>query len=241
VLTIINVLTASLLVYISLIEKGDFDLPALISEAGVRCRRCRTGACAVLHGTWYRKQVTDLSSGMIYRHVPILRVVFCDGSSTSLKHAELWRGRYTASSVLETTSHFLADGLGETLEWTMYAGGGEQMVSERTLRRWARRVVSRLAPLGDYLGLAAPPEVVTLAEKLAWLLAQIEPADLLRFRRWTGYGLLDKPAPEPKTSHSTVRPRPGHLSPAPPHDPPSRYLPRGTRYGPHRSKPPPEG
>ncbi len=239
-LTIINVLTASLLVYISLIENGDFDLAALVAEAGVRCRRCRTGACAVLHGTWYRKQVTDLSSGAVYRQVPILRVIFCDGSSTSLKHAELWRGRYTVSSVLETTSHVLADGLGEALEWTMYAGGGEQMVSERTLRRWARRVVSRQAPLGDLLGLPASPGVVTLAEKLACLLAQVQPADLLRFRVLTGYGLLDKPSQPAKASHTTARPRPGHLSPAPPHDPPSRYLPRGTRYGPHRSKSPPE-
>jgi len=242
VLTIINVLTASLIVYISLIENGDFDLAALISSAGVRCSRCGSGACAVLHGKWYRKQVTDLSTGMVYRHVPILRVIFCDGSSASLPPAELWRGRYTVSSVLETTVHVLASGVNEALEWTMYAGGGEQMVSERTLRRWTRRVVSRLGPLSDYLGLPAQPaEAATPAEKLAWLLDQVEPADLLRFRRLTGYGLLDKSAPEPKTSHSTARPRPGRLSPAPPHNPPSRYLPRGTRYGPHRSKPPSEG
>jgi hypothetical protein len=241
VLKIINVLTASLVVYISLIENGDFDLAALVSAAGVRCSRCGTGACAVLHSKWYRKQVTDLSTGAIYRQVPILRVIFCDGSSPSLKHAELWRGRYTVSSVLETTIHVLAHGLNEALEWTMYSGGGEQMVSERTLRRWTRRVVPRLGPLSDYLGLVAPPEAVTPAEKLAWLLDRIEPADLLRFRTLTGYGLLDKPAPEPKTSHSTARPRPGHLRPAPPHNPPSRYLPRGSRYGPHRSKPPPEG
>lgn len=240
-LTIINVLTASLVVYISLIESGDYDLAALVLEAGVRCSRCGTGACAVLHGKWYRKQVTDLSSGAIYRHVPVLRVAFCDGSSESLMHAELWRGRCTVSSVLETTSRVLADGIGETLEWTMYAGGGEQMVSERTLRRWARRVEVRLAPLGDYLDLAAPVEAVTQAEKLTLLLDQVEPEDLLRFRTLTGYGLLDKPAAEPKTSHSTARPRPGHLSPAPPHNPPSRYLPRGSRYGPHRSKPPPKG
>ncbi len=240
-LTIINVLTASLVVYISLIENGNFDLAALVSAAGVRCSRCGTGACAVLHSKWYRKQVTDLSTGAVHQHVPILRVIFCDGSSTSLKHAELWRGRYTISSVLETINHVLAAGLNEALEWTMYAGGGEQMVSERTLRRWTRRVVSRLGPLSDYLGLVAPPEAVTPAEKLALLLDQIEPADLLRFRTLTGYGLLDKPAPEPKTSLTTVRPRPGHLPPAPPHDPPSHYLPRGTRYGPHRSKPPPEG
>ncbi len=74
-LTIINVLTASLIVYSSLIEKGAFDLAALVSEAGIRCRRCGTGACAVLHGKWYRKQVTDLSSGTVYRQVPILRVI----------------------------------------------------------------------------------------------------------------------------------------------------------------------
>lgn len=160
VLTIINVLTASLVVYISLIERGDFDLAALVREAGVQCSQCRSGACAVLHGKWYRKQVTDLSTGAIYRQVPILRVIFCDGSSLSLKHAELWRGRYTVSSVLETTGHVLADGIGEALEWTMYAGGGEQMVSERTLRRWTRRVVPRLGPLSDYLGLVVPPEAV---------------------------------------------------------------------------------
>jgi len=241
VLTIINVLTASLLVYISLIENGDFDLAALVSAAGVRCSCCGTGACAVLHSTWYRKQVTDLSSGMVYRQVPILRVIFCDGSSPSLKHTELWRGRYTVSSVLETTSHVLASGVNEALEWTMYAGGGEQMVSERTLRRWTRRVVSRLAPLSDYLGLTAPTEAVTPVEKQVWLLEQVEPADLLRFRTLTGYGLLDKPAGEPKTSHSTTRPRPGHPHPAPPHNPPSRYLPRGSRYGPHHCKTPPEG
>lgn len=240
-LTVINVLTASLVVYISLVEQGDYDLAALVLEADVHCSRCRSGLCAVLHGKWYRKQVTDLSTGMVYRWVPILRVAFCDGSSESLRPAELWRGRYTVSSVLETTSHVLAKGINETLDWTMYAGGGEPVVSERTLRRWTRRVVSRLAPLGDLLGHPAPVEAVTLAERLVWLLEWIGSADLLRFRTLTGYGLLDKPSPPAKASRTTARPRPGHLSPASPHDPPSRYLPRGSRYGPHRSKPPPEG
>ena len=241
VLTVINVLTASLVVYISLIESGTYDLPSLVLEAGVQCSRCRSGLCAVLHGKWYRKQVTDLSTGTVYRWVPILRVAFCDGSSASLSHAELWRGRCTVSSVLETTSHVLAHGLNGALEWTMYAGGGEQMVSERTLRRWARRVVPRLAPLGDLLGHPAPAEAVTLAERLVWLLEWIGSADLLRFRTLTGYGLLDKPSQPANASRTTARPRPGHLRPAPPHDPPSRYLPRGSRYGPHRSKPPPKG
>ena len=234
-LTKINVLTASLLVYISLIESGDYDLAALVSEAGVRCSRCGSGACARFHDKRYRKQVTDLSTGNIYRLVPILRVAFCDGTTGTLPHAELWRGRFTVSSVLETTGHVLADGVNEALEWTMYAGGGEQLVSERTLRRWVKRVETRLAPLSHYLGLAAPPE-----EPMR-LLDRIEPEDLLCFRRLAGYGLLDKPATDPKTSHTTVRPRPSHLRPSPPPDPPSRYLPRGSRYGPHRSKPPPEG
>lgn len=241
-LSIINVLTASLIVYISLIERGDFDLSALVREAGVRCSRCDSGACGRLHGKRYREKVTDLSSGAVYRQVPILRVVFCDGTSASLPHAELWRGRYTVTSVLETTSHVLTDGLNEALEWTMYAGSGEQVVSERTLRRWTRRVVPRLGPLSDYLGLHAPPEAVgTPARRLVWILDRIEPEDLLRFRTLTASGLLDKSSSPPKASHTTVRPRPGHLGPAPPHDPPSRYLPRGSRYGSHRSKSPPEG
>ena len=235
-LTVINVLTASLLVYISLIESGDYELAALVLEAGVLCPYCGSGACSRFHSKRYRKQVTDLSTGDIYRQVPILRVVFCDGSTAALPHAELWRGRYTASSVLETTGYVLAKGVNKALDWASYAGRrGEQLVSERTLRRWAGRVALRLAPLSHYLGLAAP------AEGPIRLLDRIEPADLLRFRLLTGYGLLDKPASEAKSSHTTVRPRPGHLHPAPPPNPPSHYLPRGSRYGPHRSKPPPEG
>ena len=73
----------------------------------------------------------------------------------------------------------------------MYAGGGEQVVSERTLRRWTRRVVLRLAPLSHYLGLCAPAEAVTTVDKQVWLLDQVEPVELLGFRTLTGYGLLD--------------------------------------------------
>lgn len=239
--TKISLLTASLSVYISAIENGDFDLAALVSEAGVRCPRCRSRACAGIHGTWYRKKVTDLSTGDVFQQVPILRVIFCDGSSASLMHAELWRGRHTVSSVLETTSHVLEDGLGKALEWTMYAGRGEAMVSERALRRWTKRVLSRLDLLEDLLGIITSPAAGTPSKKLIRVLDRIQPVDLLRFRSLIGYAMLDKPPLPPQPAQTSARPKPGHHSPAPPHDPPSHYLPRGTRYEPHRPRFPSSG
>ncbi len=122
----------------------------------MRCPRCRSACCVHKHAWRYRKRVTDLSTGDVFENLPILRIRFCEGPTRSVMPADLWRGRFTVSSVLETVVHILRDGVGEAIEWTSCAGCGEELVSERTLRRWkkftaARLIGSALAWLGPKL------------------------------------------------------------------------------------------
>jgi len=132
---------------------GTWTLAGLLGEAGLTCSACGTAGCARPHGRRYRKRVRDLSTGDVFQDVPILRVRFCSGATPSLMPAELWRGRSTLTSVIETVAHVLRDGVEAAHEWTVYAGTGESVVSRRTLRRWrelvrARLVGSALAWLG---------------------------------------------------------------------------------------------
>ena len=108
--TIATVLASGLAGYLSALH-NDRDTQQLVQEADRVCPACGTVRCARSHAWRYRKRVTDLSTGEVFTEVPILRVQFCDGSTTSLMPAELWRGRATVSSVLETVVHVLRDGI----------------------------------------------------------------------------------------------------------------------------------
>jgi hypothetical protein len=242
-----SLLTSELSVYLSAIQSEGFDLSELVQEAGLLCPRCGSHGCPRQHAWRYRKRITDLSTGDVFEHLPILRVIFCDDSTASLMPAELWRGRTTVSSVLETVVRVHRDGIDRTLDWTSYAGDGQEMVSERTLRRWRDLVRSRLigsafAWLAPQLGLAWS-DTRDPASQLDALLDKLSGPVLLAFRATTGHGLLDRPSgPHPTSQpHSRPRPVPGRLTPAPPHDPPSKILARGSRWPPNPRGPPPTG
>ncbi|MFQ5382516.1 MAG: hypothetical protein ACE5EF_12975, partial [Dehalococcoidia bacterium] len=156
----------------------------------------------------------------------------------SLMPAELWRGKATISSALATVRHALEQGTSRTLAKLMHASDGQtDPISERTLRRLTRRIESRLAIIADAFGLCFP-STDSPAAKLE--LIPTGPERLLRFRRQFGFALLDLPPGPSKTSRTTAWPQPGSSSPAPPHDPPSEYLPRGTRCGHRRRGRPPD-
>jgi len=217
----------------------------LVDESGVRCPVCGTADCARSHAWWYRKRVQDLSTGDVFEQVPILRVLFCDGSTASLTPSDLWRGRSTVSSVLETVVHVLRDGIEQAHEWTLFGGTGESVVSRRTLRRWTDLVRTRLigsawAWLGPRLGLSWSDQADE-AEQLDGVLDHLAGSVLLGFRAVTGCAVLDKPtALAPRASYAT-RPVAGHLVPRPPHDPPSPLRPRGSWLPRHRRRAPPPG
>ena len=221
------------------------DVQQLVQEADRVCPACGTDRCARSHAWRYRKRVTDLSTGEVFTEVPILRVRFCDGSTTSLMPAELWRGRATVSSVLETVVHVLRDGVEAAAEWVGFASPtGASLVSARTLCRWRdaveRRLVgSGLAWLGPRLRLDWS-ERAPAARQLERLLDRLEEAVLLAFRAATGRAVIDKPV-RPATdrdSRSGARRVPGRLAPAPPPDPPSEIRPRRTPWRPPRRGPP---
>lgn len=217
----------------------------LVHESGVSCPVCGTTDCAQPHAWRYRKRVQDLSTGDVFEQVPILRVVFCDGSTASLMPSDLWRGRSTVGSVLETVVHVLRNGIEQAHEWTLFAGTGESVVSRRTLRRWSDLVSTRLigsawAWLGPRLGLSWSDQAET-AEQLDRVLDHLSGPVLLGFRAVTGYAVLDKPtAPAPRAPCAT-RPVAGRLAPDPPHDPPSSLRPRGSWWPRHRRRGPPPG
>ena len=212
----------------------------------MRCSRCGSGRCGKPHATWYRTRVQDLSTGEVFEQVPILRVLFCAGSTASLLPSDLWRGRSTVGSVLETVVHVLRDGIQQAHEWTLFAGTGESGVSRRPLRRWADLVHPRLgssawAWLGPPLGLSWSDQV-DAAEQLDRVLDHLAGPVLLGFRAVTGYAVLDKPTAPPPRSPCATRPVAGRLAPRPPHDPSSSlrprgaWLPRNRRRGPPPSK-----
>ena len=241
-----SILSASLRDYQAIIASGDFQLPELVAEAGLCCPRCQSAACARPHAWRFRKQVTDLSTGEVFRQLPILRICFCQGPTRSLMPAELWRGHSTVSSVLETVVHVLRDGVPQALEWTSYAEPqGQELVSERTLRRWrqgirARLVGSAWALLGpqlDWSWSQSQPE----ADQLERLLQDLTARRQLAFRAVAGYAVLDQPSvTRPAVAApSAARPVAGRLAAAPPPDPPSQRRPRGSWWPLSRRGPPP--
>jgi hypothetical protein len=224
------------------IRAGAFDLAFLVAEAGVRCGGCGDGQCARRHAWRYRKRVTDLSTGEVFEELPILRVVFCDGSTRSLPPAEVWRGRFTVTSVLETVVRVLRDGLDATYGWTVFAGAGDQVVSHRSLRRWRdmvrRRLVgSALAWLGPRLGISWS-EAEDAGSQLEHFLTKLTSSVLLVFRSVFGHAVFDKAQRSRRPTRSSSRRVAGRIEPAPPHDPPSSVLPRGAWSGPRRRAPP---
>lgn len=208
----------------------------------MRCGGCGDGKCARRHAWRSRKRITDLSTGEVFAELPILRVVFCDGSTRSLLPAELWRGRFTVTSVLETVVRVLRDGLDTTYGWTVFAGAGDQMVSHRSLRRWRemvrRRLVgSALAWLSPRLGFSWS-KVEDAPSQLERLLATLTSEVLLAFRSVFGHAVFDKAQHPRHPTRSQSRRVAGRLTPAPPHDPPSKVLRRGAWSGPRRRGPP---
>lgn len=196
------------------------------------CFRCGDGRCAGRHACRYRKRVKDLSSGEIHEKLPILRVIFCDGATVSLMPAELWRGRTTVSSVLETVARSERDGVEAALDWTSYAADGDTPVSERTLIRWRSLVRSRVVgaalavlSLDFHWSNHADP-----GSQLEILLDRLRPSDLLSFRALAGHGLLDSATRPRRPARSSSRRVPGRLVPSPPPDPSSAPLPRGSRF-----------
>ena len=222
-----TILTSKLSVYHAAIKSGDFDFSSLVAESGLLCARCRASDCARLHAVRHRKLVRDLLTGEVFEDLPILRAGFCDGSTKSLMPAELWRGRATVTSVLTMVARAITGGVEHALEWAMQSGDGDETVSERTARRWLRRAEDRV-PVATAALDFSPAADSSGAGKLANFLAHLHPRHLLQLRRRWGHSLLDLPSP-PKPPRTATRPRPGHQNPAAPHDPPSRYLPRGTR------------
>lgn len=233
-----KILTSELSVYHAAIKCGDFDFGSLVAESGLLCPGCRTADCARLHAVRHRKLVRDLITGDVFENLPILRAGFCDGSTKSLMPAELWRGRATVTSVLATVATAATGGVEHALEWAMQSGDGDETVSERTVRRWLRRVKDRVPVATAALDFPLATDL-SRAGKLASFLAHLHPRHLLRLRRQWGHSLLDLPS-APRPPCTATRPKPGHQNPSSPHDPPSRYLPRGARCRARRRGRPPD-
>jgi hypothetical protein len=223
---------------------GTWTLAALLGEAGLACSACGTVDCARPHGWRYRKRVRDLSTGDEFRDLPILRIRFCSGATPSLMPAELWRGRSTLTSVVETVVHVLRDGVEAAQEWTSFAGTGEAVVSCRTLRRWrelvrSRLVGSALAWLGPRLGFHGSDSAAP-ADQLDALLDRLTGAVLLAYRAFTGRAALDQHTAT-RVAAAAIPPArrvAGRQPPDPPHDPPPACRPRGAWWPRNRRGPP---
>lgn len=213
----------------------------------MRCPHCGSSDCVRSHGRRYRKRVDDFTTGEVFENVPILRVRFCKGPTRSILPAELWRGRATVSSVLQTVAHFLHEGAGPALEWAAAAGTGEEPVSERTVRRWKALAATRL--IGSAFSWLRPrlgwawSDNRDPAVQLERLIGDLTGPLQLAFRGATGHGVLDRQGVHHASGapRSTARPVPGRLTEAPPHDLPSILLPRGTWWSRWRRGPPPAG
>ncbi len=215
----------------------------LVRESGRVCPACGTSRCARRHAWRHRRRVQDLSTGDVFVQVPILRVQFCDGSTTSLMPAALWRGRSTLDSVLETVVRVLRDGIEQAWEWTAFAGTGESVVSRRTLRRWTALVRTRVvgsawAWLGPRLGRSWSDQHDT-ARQLEDVLEDLVGPLGLAFRAATGCAVLDKPTPPLPPPPSSARRVAGRLAPSPPHDRSSALRPRGSGWPRRRGRSPP--
>ena len=224
------ILTSGLSVYSTAIKSGDFILSNLIAESGLVCSVCEDAACAKYHGRWTRKRIRDLCSGDSFENLPLLRIRFCNKSTKTIYPAELWRGRSTVTSVLETVFHAIDGGIELALQRVMNAGDGTETVSERSVRRWVKRVGTRLPVAAGVLAIVSERVFSDTAAMFEHFLTHLYPHHLLQLRRQWGYSLLDLVPPDPiKLAHSVSYPKPVFEHPRSPQDPPPKYLPRGTR------------
>jgi len=209
---------------------GNYEFSALVAESGLLCPCCGTADCAKYHGQWLRKKIRDLCSGDLFCDLPLLRIRFCSKTTKTISPAELWRGHCTVTSVLETVSLAVGNGVGRAIQWAMENGDGEETASERTVRRWVKRVGNRLPVAAKALDLVSEATSALTASGFENFLTRLFPRHLLQLRRQWGYSLLDLVPPDPiKLAHCVSYPKPVFEHPRPPHDPPPKYLPRGTR------------
>lgn len=210
------------------------------------CTRCGTGGCAQPHAWRHRKRVTDLSTGDVFERLPIRRIVFCDGKTVSLQPAELWRGRFTVTSVVETGVHVFRDGVRGAYEWCWAGGRDGSPVSVRTLGRWAKIIRERL--IGSALSFLGPRLSFSWssregeASQLECLLERLTPETLIGFRTHFGRALLDRnTATRSVSARRFSAPRvQGRLSRPAPHETPRPLHPRGTWSRPQTRRGPPE-
>lgn len=233
-----SILSSGLLVYLAAIKSGRFLFLDLVLESGHLCPKCGTADCAKYHGTWYRKIILDLCSGESFTNVPILRAIFCDGSTISLFPAELWRGKTTITSALGVVSIALKEGLEGAMQWVCDCNGGEEVISERTLRRLIRRSGSRFSVAAKALNFFQST-AKTFSEKFENFLTSLHRRDLVILRSQWGYSILDIPR-SIKAPDCSSYPQPGIGQPHPAQNPPSEILPRGTWSAPYRRGRPPD-
>lgn len=219
------------------------NLVPLVEASGRRCPRCGTAGCARRHAVRCRKRITDLDTGAVFENLPIVRVIFCTGMTVSLVPAAVWRGRFTISSVLEAVLRVHRDGVAAAGEWALFGGTGQEMVSERTLRRWREVVAARLVGsafswLGPQLGMSWSDQA-PVAAQLDQLLDRLTGPQLAGFRAVTGRAVLDKPTVHPPcAAGSAARRVPGLQVPAAPPITPSPVRRRGAWSGPASREPP---
>ncbi len=228
--------------YLRVMREEPIDLAAAVAESGLLCGRCGGPGCARRHAVWYRKRITDLSTGAVFDRVPIVRVRFCDRRTASLMPAWVWRGRFVVDSVLETVSRVLRDGVEAAYGWTWLAGTGDALVSRRTLGRWRAAVSSRF--VGSALSWLGPQldffwsHTTHAADQLDSLLDRLTGPVLLGFRAATGHAVLDKPQlhrSKPRRATRRIAGRP--VSPVSP-EVPSERLGRGRWCHDRRRGPP---
>jgi hypothetical protein len=124
------------------------------------------------------------------------------------------------------------DGWEAAAEWALYGGTGEEVVSERSLRRWrdlirTRVIGSAFSWLGPKLGLSWS-ERAPVADQLEPLLDRMTGTLLLGFRALTGRAVLDKAPDSSMATRSTARRVLGRLAADPPHTAPSSRRLRGS-------------
>lgn len=224
------ILRFGLSVYRAAIENGNYDFSALVAESGLLCPDCGTADCAKYHGEWLRKEIRDLCSGDVFKNLPLLRVRFCDATTKTIYPAELWRGRSTVTSVLETVFLAIKEGMESALQRVMDAGDGTETVSERSVRRWVKLAGNRIPVATKALGFVSDATRSQTAGGYENILTHLFPRHLLQLRRQWGYSLLDVvPRVRVELARRVKYPKPVFQNPRSPHDPPPKYLPRGTR------------
>jgi hypothetical protein len=241
--TIISLLTCDLRDYLFAVQSGRLDRHRMIRESGLCCPECDSNGCGQPHAWRFRKKVTDLSTGEEFPRIPILRVRFCNGTTTSLIPAELWRGRCTVGSVIETVIRVLREGTPQAADWVSFAARDGEAVCERTLGRWRTWVRRRL--IGSALSWLLPRTGLSWSEhgdeasQLERLLARMSPVLLAAFRLLFGRSVLDKPKTRPDKPHTPARRIAGRRDASLSHDPSGSKRPRGSWWHRRRRGPPP--